>query len=527
MPFFNRSSSIRFAPFRRVVISRVIAASTQAWVIMAIIAVLPVASWGQHPSCDALHKARRLYDAVLADKDSSRAEWLRAIDALAASAKAEPPGGRHAGLLYAGRACIEVHRRYKNPGDLLRAIRLLNEFKTLTRDDADWIIALKEMKRAHLLSRSVQKERRGVSRPFLQSTLYSGDTDGDASGSTRIQAFAGPSPPSPNAQPQHPTYTPAPPDRGFVAHQSAPIQGNPFYLGQHRSAGIPKPPVQEASLQSSATIVDSTERAVPCGSIKPDMQVEPEPVPEQPDPFVNVRSPEPERRFVVVIDPGHGGKDPGAVSSDGKLKEKDVTLTLAKRIKARLEARTRATGITVSLTRSDDSFLSVSERTASANAANGDIFISIHCNAYPDPSASGVETYFLSKARSRRAMMVAARENGIPLSRMTDLEATLVDLMVTSKKSESEKLAHTVHESLTSTIRLPRSRMNRGVRQAPFYVLLGVTTPAVLVECAYMSNSKESALLASPHYLNLVAEGIARGAESYVKGLQDVFGQHP
>jgi len=210
-----------------------------------------------------------------------------------------------------------------------------------------------------------------------------------------------------------------------------------------------------------------------------------------------------------------------------KLKEKDVTLALAKRLKARLEARTRATGITAALTRSDDSFLTVSERTTAANTADGDIFISIHCNAYPDPSASGVETYYLSKARSKRAMMVAARENGIPLSRMTDLEATLVDLMVTSKKSESEKLAHTVHESLTSTIHLPRCRMNRGVRQAPFYVLLGVTTPAVLVECGYMSNSKESARLASPHYLDLVAEGIARGAESYVKGLRVVSAQDP
>lgn len=477
----------------------------------------------------SLDKARRLYDAVLADKDSSREQWLRAIDALTASAKAEPADGRHAGLLLAGQACIELHRRHRSPGDLSRAIRLLNEFKMLTRDDGDWITALNELKRVHLLSRSVQKEGRGKGggRQSAARTLpYGGDDDEDGGGPTRIQTFAGPSPSSPYAEPQHPTYVPAPPDQRFVALQSAPIQGNPFYLGQRSTAGIPKPPVQEAALQPSATIVDSTE-PVQGGSIKPDMRMEPEPAPEQPDPSANGRSPEPERRFVVVIDPGHGGKDPGAVSSDGKLKEKDVTLAVAKRLKARLEARTRATGITVALTRSDDSFLTVSERTAAANAADGDIFISIHCNAYPDPSASGVETYYLSKARSRRAMMVAARENGIPLSRMTDLEATLVDLMVTSKKSESEKLAHTVHESLTSTVHLSRSRMNRGVRQAPFYVLLGVTTPAVLVECAYMSNSKESARLASPRYLDLVAEGIARGAESYVKGLQDASGQDP
>jgi N-acetylmuramoyl-L-alanine amidase len=206
------------------------------------------------------------------------------------------------------------------------------------------------------------------------------------------------------------------------------------------------------------------------------------------------------------------------VSSDGQVKEKDVTLAVSLRIKERLERRNPS--VKVELTRSDDSFLTVSERTVLANSFNADLFISIHCNSYSDSRAKGVETYYLSKASSHAAMVVAARENSIPLEKMTDVEATLLDLMMTSKKTESHKLANAVHQALVRVLAGPtRSRRDRGVKRAPFYVLLGATMPAILVECAYISNVKEKDRLTSSRYLNLVAEGICDGAQIYLRGL--------
>jgi N-acetylmuramoyl-L-alanine amidase len=224
------------------------------------------------------------------------------------------------------------------------------------------------------------------------------------------------------------------------------------------------------------------------------------------------------KEFVVAIDPGHGGKDPGAVSQDGCLKEKDLVLEIAKRLKTTLESKNPP--LKVVLTRSDDRHLSLEDRVALANSANADLFISIHCNSAEDSSSKGIETYYLNKASSRGAMRVAARENGIPLSKMTDIEATLVDLMVTSKKSESAKLAISVHSSLSLNRKgAGTPARDRGVRQAPFYVLLGAKMPAILVECAFISNKRERGKLTSPAYLTSIAERIAEGAANYLKGL--------
>jgi N-acetylmuramoyl-L-alanine amidase len=224
------------------------------------------------------------------------------------------------------------------------------------------------------------------------------------------------------------------------------------------------------------------------------------------------------REFVIAIDPGHGGKDPGAISQDGRLKEKDLTLEIAKKLKTILE--TKDSSLRVVLTRSDDRHLSLEERTAVANSADADLFISIHCNADADSRSSGIETYYLSKASSKGAMKVAARENGIPLSKMSDIEATLLDLMVTSKKSESAKLATAVHDSLCQKRNAGRTAArDRGVRQAPFYVLLRAKMPAVLVECAFISNKRERGKLTSSTYLASIADKIADGATNYLKEL--------
>jgi N-acetylmuramoyl-L-alanine amidase len=221
------------------------------------------------------------------------------------------------------------------------------------------------------------------------------------------------------------------------------------------------------------------------------------------------------REFLIVLDPGHGGKDPGAVSEDGSVKEKEIALEVAKRVKQRLASCNPS--VRVELTRTDDRFLALEERTALANAANADLFISIHCNADTHASSKGVETFYLSKATSRRAMRLAARENGISLGKMTDVEATLLDLLLTSKKCESDKLASIVHGSLLTTMKpqIPSLR-DRGVKPAPFYVLLGAQMPAILVECAFISNARDRVQLTSPAFLDSVATGIADGAVAYL-----------
>jgi N-acetylmuramoyl-L-alanine amidase len=225
------------------------------------------------------------------------------------------------------------------------------------------------------------------------------------------------------------------------------------------------------------------------------------------------------QKYVVVIDPGHGGKDPGATSNDGLLKEKEITLRIANRVKELIE-RT-GPGVSVALTRTDDIFLPVQERTALANSLNADLFVSIHCNGAEDASSRGIETYYLSKASSKKAMASAARENGIPADRMSDIDATLLDLLMDSKKSESVKLAETVHNALIGTIAGANSPgRNRGVKRAPFYVLLGAKMPAILIECGFI-NGKERESLKDPCFLDSLAEGVTGGIENYLQGLGD------
>jgi N-acetylmuramoyl-L-alanine amidase len=219
----------------------------------------------------------------------------------------------------------------------------------------------------------------------------------------------------------------------------------------------------------------------------------------------------------VVIDPGHGGKDPGAVSRDGRLKEKDVVLRISRRFREMLLRRNPA--LKVALTREDDRFLSLERRAAIANVLNADLFISIHCNSSTESHTRGIEIYYLSPACSHKALETAARENGIPLSKMSDLQATLLDLSLASKRSGSTRLAHAIHESLLRRAgRAIPSTADRGIRTAPFNVLLGARMPAILVEVAFMSSSADARLLASSAYLDRLASGMADGAQRYIQG---------
>ncbi|MEW5733608.1 MAG: N-acetylmuramoyl-L-alanine amidase [Thermodesulfobacteriota bacterium] len=218
----------------------------------------------------------------------------------------------------------------------------------------------------------------------------------------------------------------------------------------------------------------------------------------------------------VVVDAGHGGKDPGALGYQKGVKEKDVTLSLAKRVAKLLQ---KETGVKVILTRDKDRYLTLEERTAIANTKGADLFISIHANAHPRRSVQGIETYFLNLATDEESIRTAALENATSRKSISDLQGILQDLLQNAKVDESSRLAREVQTNLCQTVSQRFGVENKGVKQAPFYVLLGAQMPAVLVETGFISNQEECKRLTSSAYQDHVAEGIVAGVAEYVKAL--------
>ena len=215
----------------------------------------------------------------------------------------------------------------------------------------------------------------------------------------------------------------------------------------------------------------------------------------------------------IIVDAGHGGHDTGAIGPRG-VREKDVVLAMAKRLAAKL----RSHGFEVTLTRTDDRYLKLEERTAIANLARGDLFVSLHTNATPRRDRSGVETYFLNVTDDRYARRLAARENGAMDVEETppDVQRILTDLDSKASAGASRTLARLVQKEITARTRQSQGPVrDRGVKSALFYVLLGARMPAVLVETAFISNRAEEQRLASPAYQQLVADGVARAVVDF------------
>ncbi len=217
----------------------------------------------------------------------------------------------------------------------------------------------------------------------------------------------------------------------------------------------------------------------------------------------------------IVLDPGHGGKDPGA--SWRGVKEKDLVLDIAKRLKPLLEKKL---GCKVLLTRNRDVFLPLEDRTALANTHDADLFISLHLNAAPSHRLSGVETYFLNLASDDESMRVAARENATTERSISDLQVILNDLMLNSKINESNRLARSLQKGLLKEMRTSWRVRDLKVKQAPFYVLIGARMPAVLVELGFITNPTEHQRLTKSTYRERLAEGIADGVAAYAKQLK-------
>jgi N-acetylmuramoyl-L-alanine amidase len=222
----------------------------------------------------------------------------------------------------------------------------------------------------------------------------------------------------------------------------------------------------------------------------------------------------------IVIDPGHGGRDPGTYIKGG-IKEKNIVLSLAKVLARKIEERLDCEAI---LTRNTDVFLPLERRTALANMKKADLFISLHVNSYKQRGVHGLETYFLNLATDARAVMVAARENATSEKNISDLQKILNDLMLNTKISESSRLAREVQGGMIEKSKRKYSGVrDLGVKQAPFYVLIGAEMPAILIETGFITNPKERSRLLNKKYQENLAEGIVSGIEKYIQSIEQAY----
>ena len=218
----------------------------------------------------------------------------------------------------------------------------------------------------------------------------------------------------------------------------------------------------------------------------------------------------------IVIDPGHGGYDPGAEVRG--LNEAELTLDVALRLEKLL---LKQPGVEVVLTRRSNTYVPLDERTAIANRAGADLFLSIHANASTNTRARGIETYFLNFASNSAAEALAARENAGSSRTMRELPDIVKAIALNNKIDESRDFASLVQGSMYDKLRrVNRQARNLGVKQAPFVVLIGATMPSILVEISFLTNRQEAALLRTPKYREQIAEALLVGVMKYQKSLK-------
>ena len=319
--------------------------------------------------------------------------------------------------------------------------------------------------------------------------------------------------------PEAPTVAAAPPPPtrdGTAAKPDQVASAPPSSARNERRAAktIEPPPVPERAAPAVAptpTAVRRAEAPTPApspqrgeGALASKAPSSTEPIPGRP----------PNRPWRIVLDPGHGGADPGAQGVDGIL-EKDIVLAIAQRLKRRLEESSNAK---VLLTRETDTTRTLAERTAFANANSADLFISIHANADRSGDLQGIETYTLNNSNDRATIRLAKMENG-PAVRVGrgDLSFILSDMVQSGKEEESNALAERLHSRVLARLRSRYTDVhNLGVKKGPFYVLVGAYMPCVLVETSFLSHPVEGKRLGSSAYQHDIAEGLYLGITDFL-----------
>ena len=293
------------------------------------------------------------------------------------------------------------------------------------------------------------------------------------------------------------------------------------------AAPPPKPAVSDAVSAPQDQAVPPPP-AVPSAPPAPESAPPPPPMPPVPQamappPRASAPLPRLEARTdrkdvkIIVIDAGHGGKDPGAIGRSG-MAEKDITLFVSLRLRDLIIKRL---GKGVLMTRDRDVFIELEDRAKFANAMGADLFVSVHVNSHPQRSTKGVEIYHFGEATDRRALEVAARENGTPIKDTgIGWEYLVADLLTTKKVQESLELAWTTKKSMISRLDDYYDIEDHGVKTAPFYVLRYTSMPSILAEIAFITNPTEERLMQSDAFLNRVADSIFDGIKTYVKPVQ-------
>ena len=320
-----------------------------------------------------------------------------------------------------------------------------------------------------------------------------------------------------------------PPDSSVLARRGRGAMSNPDPLASVAVATVPAlkpPPVAIASRYNPAPArVDSVD---PGPSVTPRSTLSSIPAPPNSASEVGLpakRTPRADNTMTrvlglklrrVVLDAGHGGGDSGTSGPDG-LREKDVALDVAKRLGALIQDRL---GGEVIYTRTDDTFVPLGRRTAIANEANADLFLSIHVNSSPIRAASGVETYYLSFTTSHSALETAARENAGAEQNIHELQDLLRKIALKDKVDESREFASRIQTSLGPiAARANHTAKDRGIKKAPFVVLIGAQMPAVLVEIGFITNSQEEVMMRRGDHRQRIADALYKGVSSYANGL--------
>lgn len=218
----------------------------------------------------------------------------------------------------------------------------------------------------------------------------------------------------------------------------------------------------------------------------------------------------------IVIDPGHGGRDPGTLSKKG-AKEKDIVLDVSIRLKELIDANTQ---LEVILTRESDIYIPVENRTVIANQQNADLFISIHANSNPSRKHSGAQTFYLNFSRDASVMATAALENATSTKKISEMTDIIRKITRNSKIAESKEMAEIIQANMVKHLHQDYKNLrDLGVKGGPFWVLIGGDMPSILIEISHMSNQQEAARLATPEYRQMIARGIYVGILQYINSL--------